>query len=122
MGLRGCRFGVADRHRRQPVSLVCRTVELIRLSAAGHGADGVWLKVRGYFVGKARDWDGKKDTRRMFEPCAEGHSAGGLTSTATRGVDMTTAATPVTAMRPGDLDERVSARVRPEPLAKGPPR
>jgi hypothetical protein len=36
-------------------------VELIRLSAAGHGRDGEWLKVthRGYFVGKARDWDGK---------------------------------------------------------------
>jgi hypothetical protein len=68
------------------VSLVCRTVELIRLSAAGHGTDGEWLKVThraGYFVGKVRDWDGKRDTRRMFERCAEGQSAGGLPSTAT---------------------------------------
>jgi hypothetical protein len=55
-------------------------------------------------------------------PCAEGQSAGELPSTAAQGVDMTTAATPMTTMRPGDLDERVSARVRPEPLAKGPSR
>jgi len=50
---------------------------------------------------------GKRYTSRMFESSVERNNAsvGGFSSTATQGVDMTTAATSMTTMRPGDLDE-----------------
>ena len=57
-------------------------VVLIRLTAAGNGRDGDWLRVTrgGFYVGEARGWDGVarlgvdiSDLRETLEGCAGGH-------------------------------------------------
>jgi len=57
-------------------------VDRIHMELTGCGRDGEWLRVTDYGYqkgearkGEARDWDGKSDTSRMFEPCAERNNA-----------------------------------------------